>query len=117
MKAILIESGDVDRLFRAPVATSAAEAQVRPEFIRLPKAGTRCPYCSLSRSTLNSYILPCEENGFKPPVKSHVLRQRGKLRGIRVIDFESLCSYIRSQTNGITESQKVKNVVSFKKAA
>ena len=100
-----------------PVIPPVAAVSIRPEFIRLPKSGTMCPYSGLSRSTLNSLILGCAANGYKPSVRSHVLRQHGRLKGVRLIDFESLCSYIRGQTDTIKDSQKVKNVVSFKRAA
>ena len=68
----------------------------RPEFIRLPKGGTRCPFTGLSRSKLNQLVLPCKENGFKPPVESKVLRNRGAIRGTRLIVFDSLINYLRS---------------------
>jgi hypothetical protein len=67
---------------------------IEPETIRLPKPGQLCPYFGLSRSALNQLILPCQLNGFKPPVKSFCLRQRGARTGIRLIDFASLKAYI-----------------------
>jgi hypothetical protein len=97
----------------APVQTVA----IRPEFIRLPKTGTACPHSGLSRSTLNSLILPCAGNGYKPPVRSCVLRQHGRLKGIRLIEFESLCSYIRSQTDASPQPQRSATVVPFEEAA
>lgn len=66
-----------------------------PEFIRLPKSGQKCPYTGLSRSALNAIILPSEEDP-TPPVKSRVLRKRGNVRGIRLINFDSLMNYINS---------------------
>lgn len=63
----------------------------RPEFIRLPRSGHRCPWTGLSRATLNSLIL-----GERPPVKSCVLRSRGNIRGIRLISFESLLAYLNN---------------------
>ena len=89
----------------SPSVSSNEPAYIRPEFIRLPKAGTACPFTSLSRSTLNTYILPSKENGFKPPVKSYVLRQPGRLKGIRLIDFESLCFFIRKQGSNLSERE------------
>jgi hypothetical protein len=64
------------------------------EFLRLPKPGSLCPICGLSRSFLNSLILPTEANGFKPPVKSFVLRKRGARTGVRLVSWESLRAYI-----------------------
>jgi len=100
---------------RPPVIPEVQTFTDRPEFIRLPKSGTPCPHCGLSRSTLNSCILPSAANGYKPPVHSHVLRQPGRLRGIRLIDFESLCAYIRSQCDGSIHSQKPRNILPFAK--
>src|SRR5262245_48677427 len=94
-----------------PVIAPVSTVPIRPEFIRLPKTGTVCPHSGLSRSTLNSLILGCAANGYKPPVRSHVLRQHGRLKGIRLIDFESLCSYIRGQTDSIIDSQSPKGVL------
>jgi len=70
-----------------------------PEFIRLPKAGERCPFTGLSRSYLNSLIL-----GPNPPVKSFVLRKRGARTGVRLISYDSLLAYIRKhETTSTTE--------------
>src|SRR5437763_10513929 len=86
----------IDRFTVAPIEPIESNTCVSPEFIRLPKSGEKCPHCGLARSTLNNLILPCAENDFKPSVKSHLLRQRGRIRGIRLIDYASLCSFIRS---------------------
>ncbi len=68
-----------------------------PEFVRLPKTGTLCPHTGLTRSKMNELILPCPANNFKPPVQSVVLRQRGKIKGVRLISYFHLISYIRHQ--------------------
>lgn len=75
-------------------------APITPEFTRLPKPGTLCPYSGLSRSALNMLILPCRQNGNRPPVRSFVLRQRGAKTGIRLIDWQSLRAYIRQHAEG-----------------
>lgn len=64
----------------------------RPEFLRLPRAGTRCPLTGLSRSALNELIL-----GSNPPVASVCLRKKGALRGCRLIVTESLLGYLHRQ--------------------
>ena len=69
---------------------------IKPVSIRLPENGTTDPYFGLRRSALNALILPTEANGFKPPVKSFVLRKKGARTGIRLIDFDSLESYVRA---------------------
>lgn len=80
-----------DRLPRASVA-----AQISPEFIRLPKPNTRCPYTGLSRSGLNNLILPSASNGFKAPVRSVCIRKRGAIRGTRLIEYNALVQHLHS---------------------
>ena len=75
-----------------PVHAPAQDTgSVRPEFIRLPKAGRQCPHSGLSRSKLNELIL-----GPKPPVRSVCLRKRGQVRGTRLISYDSLMAYLNS---------------------
>jgi len=79
-------------------ATTARVAIQRdPEFIRLPKTGTLCPFTGLTRSKLNELILPCALNDYKPPVRSVVLRQKGAIKGVRLVVFKSLIEYLRGQ--------------------
>jgi hypothetical protein len=87
---------------RGPISVAAIEPKEsegiqRPEWIRLPRKGTFCPYCGLSRTSLNELILPSVENGYRPPVHSISLRKRGKLRGARLIAYDSLMNYLRAQ--------------------
>jgi hypothetical protein len=77
-----------------PAQLACTEPKQRPETIRLPTAGTRCPYTGLSRSTLNNLILPCPLNGFKPPVRSFSIKRRNAVRGLRLICYESLIAYL-----------------------
>ena len=79
------------------VAPAATQPQpITPEFIRLPKPGTLCPWTGLSRSKLNELVLPSPVNDFKPPVRSVSLRNRGQLKAVRLIVFDSLLGYLRS---------------------
>lgn len=78
----------------APVQPSSPH-DITPEFIRLPKPGTLCPWTGLSRSKLNELILPSPLNSFKPPVRSVSLRNRGQLKAVRLIVFDSLIGYLR----------------------
>lgn len=73
-------------------------AVTTPEFVRLPRPGFRCPVTGLSRSTLNELVLPSAANEFRPPVRSHVLRKSGSLRGIRLISLRSLLDHIQAQS-------------------
>jgi hypothetical protein len=67
-----------------------------PEFLRLPKSGTVCPWSGLTRSYINGLILPTEANAHNPPVKSVCLRQRGAKRGVRLVSYDSLMGYLRA---------------------
>lgn len=74
---------------------SNAPNTLPPEFIRLPKSGEREPLTGLSRSTLNFIILPRKANGFRPPVKSKVLKTNAHAkRGARIIIYSSLLEYL-----------------------
>lgn len=79
-----------------PVNPYPQTESARPEFIRLPYPGQRCQWTGLSRSALNELILPTVANHFQPPVHSFVLRKPGAKTGIRIIDYYSLASFIRS---------------------
>ena len=61
---------------------------VRPEFIRLPRAGALCAWTGLSRSKLNDLILP--RNGQPPQVKSFNVRKKHQRKGTRLIVLDSL---------------------------
>ncbi len=76
----------------------------RPEFLRLPKPGNLCPYTGLSRSYLNNLVLPCKENGFRPPVRSVSLRRPGQTKGVRLVVFDSLMEFLRGHLEGATGS-------------
>ena len=62
-----------------------------PLFIRLPQAGTRCPYTQLSRTALNELVAPTKRNGGKPPVQAVYQRaHRYAQRGTWLIPTENL---------------------------
>lgn len=78
--------------------TNASKIAVsEPEWIRLPKPKERCQKTGLSRSYINQLILPNEKNGFKPPVRSKSVRRAGNSRGIRLVNLESLRSFLKDQ--------------------
>lgn len=87
----------------APVAAPGKSAPLPIEFLRLPKPGTLCPVSGLSRSYLNSLILPSDSNGHRPPVKSVCLRQRGARKGVRLISFDSLMAHLHAHFEGGSE--------------
>jgi hypothetical protein len=65
-----------------------------PEFLRLPRPGTRCPFTGLTRSYMNLLCLPTEANGFQPPVHSFALRRKGAKFGVRLVSGASLVDFI-----------------------
>ena len=77
-----------------PLPTAAISETTKPEWVRLPAPGGRCRFTGLSRSTLNALTMAGSANDGVPPVKSVVLRKRGALRGIRLINFDSLMGYL-----------------------
>ena len=76
----------------APVQAPAGPP--KPEFIRPPKSGQRCPYTGLSRPYLYTLISPSKANGYNPPVQSVSLRPKGKATGVRLIHYDSLLKYL-----------------------
>ncbi len=85
-----------------PMSTSELlaenSAKIKPEFIRIPKKGSFCPYTGLGCDTIFRLVTPCKRNGFKPPVRSVSLRPRGSARGTRLVNYDSLMAYLNSQT-------------------
>lgn len=71
------------------VVASGTQPIANPEFCRLPKPGTLCPYSGLSRTVL--YQL-CKSGH----VRSKAIRKVGATRGIRIIVFSSLMEYLHS---------------------
>ncbi len=59
-----------------------------PEWIRLPRPGEHEPRTGLTRSVIGRL---CAEG----KIKSITLRERGKVRGCRLVSLESLLSYLR----------------------
>jgi hypothetical protein len=52
---------------------------------------------------MNNLILPCAVNGYKPPVRSVCLRQRGAVRGTRLVNYRSLMDHLGGQQDFIKE--------------
>jgi hypothetical protein len=64
----------------------------RPDWIRLPKPGTLCPWCGLSRSKLWEVL----QSG---KVRNICLRKEGAARGARLIHLASLLGYLGGLAN------------------
>jgi len=75
----------------------AVSVSTAAEFMRLPASGEHDPIFGLKRSFLNLLILPCQENNWRPPVKSIVLRRKRTKKGVRLIEIASLRAYIQEQ--------------------
>ena len=65
----------------------------RPEWIRLPKEGSTCPFSGLSRSYLADLVR-------RRVVPSKALRRPGTVRGVRLICYAGLMDYIRNSQGG-----------------
>jgi hypothetical protein len=61
----------------------------RPEFIRLPKPSTLCPWTGLSRTKLWQLL---ESSN----VKTVCLRRPGAMKGARLVHLDSLLSYLHA---------------------
>lgn len=70
-----------------------------PHYVRVPRNGQRCPVTGLCRSHINSLVLPTPGNNYTPAVRSVVLKSRGAIRGVRLVDVSSLISFIESQAD------------------
>lgn len=66
----------------------------KPEYISIPRTGTKCPYCGLSRSGIYNLIDPNKANGRKAVVKSTKVRLPGKKGGRRMVHYDSLMKYL-----------------------
>ena len=66
--------------------TSTALHQV--EFFRLPAPGKRDPFFGLSRG----WYYKAQAAG---EIRMVAVRQRGALRGVRLVAYDSVCAYIR----------------------
>ena len=64
-------------------------SQNRPEFFRLPKSGGD-PYFGLGRS----YYYEGEKHGYWRLVR---IRQRGKLRGVTLVPYDTVAAFIHKQ--------------------
>ena len=75
------------------VSSSAQAVLPRIEFFRLPAPGKRDPYFGLSRG----WYYKSAELG---EIKMVSVRQRGALRGVRLVVYDSVCAYIRRSAGG-----------------
>ena len=76
------------------IPQKAETASHRVEFFRLPAPGKRDPHFGLSRGWYYKASALGE-------IKMVAVRQRGALRGVRLVVYESVCDYIRRASQGI----------------
>ena len=58
---------------------------------------------------MQGLVLPTQSNKFNPPVRSRILRQSGKNRGVRLVEVESLLAYLKSLPSEGGESSVKEN--------
>ena len=72
---------------------------IRPEWLRLPKPGHRCPASGLCRSYLHTLVRDGK-------VGTVSIRERGRKTGIRLINYDSLMAFIAKQGDSDEQSKK-----------
>jgi len=94
MKTKSLDTADKGGQFLVTQPTGAVNAviPVRPEYIRLPKAGALCAWTGISRSKMNDLIL--RRPGVPAVVESFNLRKRNQIKGTRLVVLESLMAYL-----------------------
>jgi hypothetical protein len=80
---------NVTNLVKQPLSEGAARPSQRPEFFRLPKSGGD-PYFGFGRS----YYYEGEQRGYWRLVR---IRERGKIRGITLVPYDAVSSFVRLQ--------------------
>jgi len=87
----LVTTGEHPVTSTAPRSEGADRpSQPPPEFFRLPKSGGD-PYFGLGRS----YYYEGEKQGYWRLVR---IRQRGKLRGVTLVPYDAIATFIRKQS-------------------
>lgn len=80
-----------------PTPQSAEVSSHQVEFFRLPPPGKRDPHFGLSRGWYYKAAASGE-------IKMVALRQRGALRGVRLVAYDSVCDYIRRASQAVEVS-------------
>jgi hypothetical protein len=70
----------------------------RPEFIRLPKPSTLCPWTGLSRTRMWQLLEGSN-------IKTVCLRKPGAAKGARLVHLHSLLEYLHSQAETLGGEQ------------
>jgi hypothetical protein len=75
------------------IVASQREAS-RPEFYRLPRGAGGDPFFNLTRS----FYYEGEKRGYWRLVR---IRERGKLRGVTLVPFDAVASFVRSEMESV----------------
>ncbi len=91
LKGIINAGGNPQAIIasQCEAVTSAS----RPETYRLPKTGGD-PFFGFGRS----YYYEGEKRGYWQLIR---IRERGKLRGVTLVPFDAVASFVRSQMDGV----------------
>jgi len=90
MSATLVKNGGHPHT--APLSEAAARAS-RPEFFRLPSIGGD-PHFGFTRS----FYYEGENRGYWKLAR---IRERGKLRGVTLVPYDSVAAFVRSQMKAV----------------
>lgn len=71
----------------------------RPAYVRIPRVGEVCPVSGLRKDCMQNLVVPNQSNGFKPPVKSFVMRNPSGKVTLRLVHVESLLAWMGDQAN------------------
>lgn len=66
-----------------------------PEFIHMPDGKDKCPVTGMSRTWLLERIRESQKSNY--PIKAHHIREKGRLRGVILIDRASLVTWVSEQ--------------------
>jgi hypothetical protein len=105
MPTELVEKGEHTSALSSEAAASASH---RPECFRLPKSGGD-PYFGFTRS----FYYEGENRGYWRLIR---IRERGKLRGVTLVPYDSVAAFIRKQINSrIAEERDGNNTTASSK--
>lgn len=76
------------------VLSFPADYVPKPEWIKMPPRGSVCSYCSLPDSTLRDMIERSKRTAW--PIKKRHARQPGASKGITLIHYKSLMTFIEN---------------------
>jgi hypothetical protein len=89
-----LETTVVNAPIPAPVqASPGAAVASHVEFFRLPASGARDPFFGLSRSWYYTAAALGE-------IRMIAVRKRGAVRGVRLVEYDSVAAYIRRAAGG-----------------